>query len=444
MYSVSYYSLGCKVNLYECVSLINEFCKNGFVEKKFDEVCDCYIINTCTVTSMSDQKSRKIIRQAIKRNKDAIICVMGCFSQLNIDEVSKIEGVSIITGTSNRSKILSCVLEKLTTHDKTLVNLHNSYNEINDYEDLCITHYDNKTRGFVKIQDGCENFCSYCAIPLSRGKFRSRNKDSIIKEINLLTKNNMKEIVLTGINTGAYGKDLEPSYSFPKLLEDIILNVKGLGRIRISSIEATEVTEELLSVMKKYENHFCMHLHIPLQGGSDEILKNMNRKYDTKYYLDKINYIRSIFPLINITCDVMVGFDGETDELFNKSYEFIKSINYGEMHVFPYSPRKNTKAYIISQKCNFKNRVNDITKKFRVNELLKLNEENAIKYRNLFLDKNVTVLVEKIEDGICFGHTSNYLEVEFKKVNCKENDLVNVKITNISYPICKGSEINVF
>ena len=256
---VSFMSLGCKVNLYECVSVINSFKEKGFVEGSFDDVCDVYIINTCTVTQTSDSKSKKMIRQAIKRNPNAIVCVMGCFAQLNNEEVKKIEGINVLCGTSNRLKILPTVLEMMESGHKYFVDLTQSYNEICEFENLSIDHYDHKTRGFVKIQDGCENFCSYCAIPYSRGRFRSRDKESVIKEIETLSNNGMKEIVLTGINTGAYGLDL-PDTSFPKLLEEIVKSVKNLGRIRISSIEATEVTVELLEVMKKYPEHFCMHL----------------------------------------------------------------------------------------------------------------------------------------------------------------------------------------
>lgn len=438
---ISYMSLGCKVNLYESVAIINDFVNNGFELAEFDDVCEVYLINTCTVTQTSDSKSKKMIRQAIKRNKDAIICVMGCFAQLNSNDVCNIQGVNIVCGTSNRTLILPTVLKMLETNDRTLVNLTQSYNEICYYEDLSLDHYDHKTRGFVKIQDGCENFCSYCAIPYSRGRFRSRDSLSVIKEIQLLSDRGMKEIVLTGINTGAYGKDNNSSLSM--LLEDIIKNVSNLGRLRISSIEATEITIELLEVMKKYSNHFCMHLHIPVQGGSDEILKKMNRKYDIKYYRNKLALIRSYFPLINITADVMVGFNGETDELFAKAYDFIDSCKYGETHIFPYSPRPNTLAYLESKKIKFKDAVADYKKKTRVNDLLVLNEINGLEYRKNFIDKIVEVIVEKIENGFAFGHSSNYLEVKFKAIKAKENDLVNVIITKAGYPISEGVEKDV-
>ena len=441
--SISFMSLGCKVNLYESVSIINSFKDNGFVEKEFDDVCDVYLINTCTVTQTSDSKSKKMIRQAIKRNSHAIVCVMGCFAQLNNEEVKKIEGINVLCGTSNRHLILPTVLKMLETGNRDLVDLTQTYNEICEYENLTIDHYDHKTRGFVKIQDGCENFCAYCAIPYSRGRFRSRDEDSIIKEIATLSDHGMKEIVLTGINTGAYGKDLT-DLSFPRLLKDIVLNVKNLGRIRISSIEATEVTTELLDVMKEYQDHFCMHLHIPIQGGSDEIIKAMNRKYDLNYYKEKIALVRSYFPLINITADVMVGFNGETNELFNIAKKTIDELDYGEIHVFPYSMRQGTLAYNESKKINFKNRIDNSTKKVRVNEMLALNEIKALKYREKFLNKEVEVLIESVDNGMALGHSSNYLEVAIKTDTLKQNDLVKVVITKVGYPISEGEVLYVF
>ena len=438
--TIAYMSLGCKVNLYESVAIVNMFIENGFTLVDFSEVASIYIINTCTVTQTSDSKSKKMIRQAAKKNPKAIICVMGCYSQLNPSEALNIPNVNIVTGSSNRLDLYNKAMELFNSQDyDKKIQLTDEYKELNCFEELSVNCYHDKTRGFVKIQDGCENFCSYCTIPFSRGLFRSRDKYSIINEIQTLTNNGMKEIVLTGINTGAYGKDFS-DYNFPKLLTDICESVSNLGRLRISSIEATEVDDNLLNVMKKYEKHFCMHLHIPLQGGCDEILKKMNRKYDLAFYSKVIDNVRSYFPLINITADILIGFNGETDELFRKSFAFIESLNYGETHVFPYSPRPKTKAYLESKKINFKDQVDSISKKYRVNELLQLNERNALKYRKEFLGKEVEVIVEKIENGIAFGHSSNYLEVAFNAKSCKDNDLVNVIITEVGYPVLKGVE----
>lgn len=430
---ISYYSLGCKVNLYESEAIINRFIDNGFELVKFGEESDVCIINTCTVTQTSDSKSRKIIRQAVNYSPNAVICVMGCYSQLNSEEALSIDGVDIVTGTSNRLNIYDEVMKRLEKRiDK--VNLTQKYDEINCYENVSLTRFNDRTRGFVKVQDGCENFCSYCTIPFSRGKLRSRKATDIINEIQILTNSGMKEIVLTGINTGAYGKELS-DYSFADLLSDICLKVQNLGRIRISSIEATEVTDELLAVIKENKDHFCEHFHVPLQGGCDNTLKRMNRKYNMDYYFKKISKIKEVFPLVNITTDCLAGFNGETEEDFKDSLENIKKLGFGEMHVFPYSPRIRTAAYKLP------NLIDGVTKKFRVNELLKLNEINAIKYRELFLGQIVDCLVEKNNKGIAFGHSSNYLEISFEDLNVKENELVNVRITEVNYPICKGVRI---
>lgn len=430
---ISYYSLGCKVNLYESEAIINEFIDKGFTLGKFNEKCDVYLINTCSVTEVSDAKSRKIIRQAIKQNKDAIIVVMGCYAQLKPEDIKNIDGVDVLIGTSNRNKIYDLVT-KAINNKKTITCVDEILN-VKEYEELKINHFNDKTRGFIKIEDGCDNYCSYCTIPYARGHVRSRKKEDVISEIQALTDSGIKEIVLAGINTGHYGNDLS-DYDFSDLLDEICLKVNNLGKLRISSIEMTEITDKLLNVLKKNEKHFCNQLHIPLQGGCDNTLKRMHRKYNTQEYYEKIKLIRSYFPDINITTDVMTGFSGETVEDFNDSLQFIESIGYGEMHVFPYSRRPRTVAY------HFDNIVDPIEKKRRVGLLLDLNKKQAIKYRNLFLNKELEVLIEKEKNGYLYGHTSNYLEVLFKNIyNIKVNEYCNVKITDVAYPICKGEMI---
>lgn len=418
------------MNLYESEAIINQFLDNGFTLGKFNEICDVYIINTCSVTEVSDSKSRKIIRQAVKLNKDAVIVVMGCYAQLKPEDIEKIDGVDILIGTSNRDKVYSLVQELMQT--KKFINNVDNILEKKDYEELKINRFNDKTRGFIKIEDGCDNYCSYCTIPFARGHVRSRKKDDVISEIQRLTDSGIKEIVLAGINTGHYGKDLS-EYDFSDLLNEICESVENLGRLRISSIEMTEITPKLLNVMKKYQNHFCEHLHVPLQGGCDNTLKRMHRKYNSKEYFEKIELIRTYFPNINITTDVMTGFSGETVDDFNDSLVFIKSINYGEMHVFPYSRRPKTAAF------HFDNIVDPIEKKRRVNELLKLNTKKALEYRELFLNKIVNVLVEQEKNGYLIGHSSNYLEIKFENNGkVKVNDFCEVLITEIGYPVCKG------
>lgn len=426
---VSYYSLGCKVNLYESEAIVNEFIENGFELTNFDDICDIYIINTCTVTKTSDAKSKKIIRQAIKKNPNAVICVMGCYSQLHPDEVKQIEGVDVIVGTSNRIMLYPLAMSALEKKNPQV--LIQDALKTKNYEELKIKRFNNKTRGFIKIEDGCNNFCTYCAIPYARGPVRSRNHQDVIDEIKLLTEQGTKEIVLTGINTAAYGSDLK-DYTFAKLLEDIVKNVPNLGRIRISSIEATEITDELLSIIAENREKFCNHFHIPLQSGSDKILQKMARKYNLDYYRKKIQRIRQLFPGVNITTDVMVGFSGETNEDFNDIKNFINEIKFGEMHVFPYSKRPGTKAY------TYPDEVDEITKKVRVNELLLVNEQNALAYRQNFVGTVQEVIIEKIENGKAFGHTSNYMDIEFDALDSKVNDLVQVEIIEAGYPISIG------
>ena len=428
---ISYYSLGCKVNLYECESIVNKFIENGFTLGKFDEKCDVYLINTCSITEVSDAKSRKIIRQAIKQNKDAVVAVMGCYAQLKPEDIKKIPGVSVLIGTSNRDKIYDLIIDFL--NNKNPIYCVDEILNVREYEELKLKCINDKTRGFVKIEDGCDNYCSYCTIPYARGHVRSRDKNNIIEEIQILTNQGIKEIVLTGINTGHYGKELS-NYDFSDLLADICENVKGLGKLRISSIEMTEITLKLLNTIKKYNNHFCNQFHIPLQGGCDNTLIRMNRKYNCSQYLDKINLIRSYFENVNITTDYMAGFSGETDLDFEASLKFIEKVGFGEMHIFPYSRRPRTKAY------NFDGIVNPIVKKERVNKLLELNKQKALEYRNNFLNKEVEVLVEKEINGLLFGHTSNYLEVLFSG-NCQINEYARVMIKDVDYPICKGVEI---
>ena len=428
---ISYYSLGCKVNLYESEAIINQFLDKGFTLGKFDEVCDVYIINTCSITEVSDAKSRKIIRQAIKTNPNGVVAVMGCYAQLKPEDIEKIKGVDVLIGTHNREKMFDLIMEAL--NNKQSISCVDDVLEVKSYEELKISRFNDKTRGFIKIEDGCDNYCSYCTIPYARGHVRSRKKEDVIDEINRLTQDGVKEIVLAGINTGHYGHDLS-DYDFADLLKDICENVKGLGKLRISSIEMTEITKKLLDTMKQYNEHFCNQIHLPLQGGCDNTLRRMHRKYNTMEYKEKVDFIRSYFPDINITTDVIAGFAGETDEDFNDSLKFIDSIGFGEMHVFPYSRRPRTVAF------NYPDQISPDVKKERVKQLLELNKRKALEYRNNYLNKEVVVLVERKKNGLLCGHTSNYLEVAFTG-HSKDNEYANVLLTEINYPVCKGEEV---
>ena len=418
MPSVGILSLGCKVNTYESEYIRNILEKRGYEIKDFSDKCDIYIINTCTVTNTSDTKSSKMLRRARKENPDAIIVAMGCFIESNKD--NPIPGIDIVIGNRDKDKVPDLIDEYLKNKER-IIRLYKGRTDI--FEDMYITNFPGRTRAFVKIQDGCDNFCSYCIIPFVRGKCRSKDKDKVIEEITALVNNGYKEVVLTGIHTGSYGRDLD--ISFADLLNEII-KIKGLKRLRISSIEATELNEDVLDILRN-SNIIVDHLHIPLQAGSNEILKSMNRKYDLKYFEDKIAEIRSIRPDISITTDIIVGFPGETEELFKETLNTVKRINFSKVHVFPYSERKGTKSERLP------NKIPSNIKKDYVKRLIELSKDLEIEYASKFIGKELEILVEQTKDDFSYGHTSNYLNVKVKG-KLPHNELIKVKITSIDYP----------
>ena len=418
MPSVGILSLGCKVNTYESEYIRNILEKRGYEIKDFSDKCDIYIINTCTVTNTSDTKSSKMLRRARKENPDAIIVAMGCFIESNKD--NPIPGIDIVIGNRDKDKVPDLIDEYLKNKER-IIRLYKGRTDI--FEDMYITNFPGRTRAFVKIQDGCDNFCSYCIIPFVRGKCRSKDKEKVIEEITSLVNNGYKEVVLTGIHTGSYGRDLD--ISFADLLNEII-KIKGLKRLRISSIEATELNEDILNILKN-SNIIVDHLHIPLQAGSNEILKSMNRKYDLKYFEDKIAEIRSIRPDISITTDIIVGFPGETEELFKETLNTVKRINFSKVHVFPYSERKGTKSERLP------NKIPSNIKKDYVKRLIELSKELEIEYASKVIGKELEILVEQTKDDFSYGHTSNYLNVKVKGT-LPHNELIKVKITSVDYP----------
>ena len=422
MKSVGILTLGCKVNTYESEYLINILKEKGYEIKDFDDICDVYIINTCTVTNNSDVKSRKMIRQAINRNSEACVIAMGCFIAANKD--IEIPGLDILIGNKDKTKVPELIEEWFKNKEKRNLVYEE---ELTKFEDMYINNFPGRTRAFVKIQDGCENFCAYCIIPFVRGKCRSKEESKVIEEVKELVKNGYKEIVLTGIHTGSYGVDLDTS--FADLLEKLV-KIKGLERLRISSIEATELNEDVLNVIRN-SNIIVDHLHIPIQAGSNEILKLMNRKYDLDFFENKIKEIRSIRPNISVTTDIIVGFPGETEELFNKSIKTCKRINFSKLHVFPFSERAGTKAVELD------NKVSPEDKKKRTKKLLEISCELEISYMKNYLEKEVEVLIEEYKDGYSYGHTGNYLYVKINK-KLPHNEIVKVKIKEIKYPYCIG------
>lgn len=422
MKSIGILTLGCKVNTYESEYLINILKDKGYLIKDFDDICDVYIINTCTVTNNSDIKSRKMIRQAIKRNPEACVIAMGCFIAANKDV--EIPGLDILIGNKDKTKVPELIEEWFKNKEhRNLVYEE----ELTKFEDMYINNFPGRTRAFVKIQDGCENFCAYCIIPYVRGKCRSKEETKVVEEVKELVKNGYKEIVLTGIHTGSYGVDLDTS--FADLLEKLV-KIKGLERLRISSIETTELNENVLNVIRN-SKVIVDHLHIPIQAGSNEILKLMNRKYDLEFFENKIKEIRDIRPNISITTDIIVGFPGEDEKLFNKSIETCKRINFSKLHVFPFSERKGTKAVELD------NKVSPEDKKNRTKKLLELSRELETAYMNKYINNEVEVLIEEYKEGFSYGHTGNYLYVKINK-ELPHNEIVKVKIKDIKYPYCIG------
>ena len=421
---VSFYTLGCKVNLYESEVIMNMFKKKGYEIVDFDSPSDIVIINTCTVTNTSDKKSRNIIRQAVRNNPNSVIVVMGCYSQVRSEDIKSIPGVNIIIGNSNKSKVVDLVEEYIKNKEnKTIIdNIMKTC-----FETMELDKFETKTRAFVKIKDGCNNFCSYCIIPYSRGGIRSKEKEDVIREVNCLVNNGYKEVVLTGIHTGHYGKD-KYDYDFSDLLTELC-KIDGLLRIRISSIEITELDDKFMKVLQNKK--IVDHIHIPLQSGCDKILKLMNRKYDTNYFYNKIEKIRSIRPNISITTDLIVGFPNETDNDFNDTYEFIKKVNFTKVHVFPYSRRKGTPADLMN------NQVDESIKKLRVRKILELSKELEINYMTKFINKKLDILVETYEDGIITGHTSNYICVKTRGNESDINTIKSVLVKEIDYPNMK-------
>ena len=422
MSSVGILTLGCKVNTYESLFIENLLKKAGYEIKDFKEKCDIYIINTCTVTNTSDIKSKKMIRNAIHRNQDACIIAMGCFIEANKQYYE--DGVDILIGNKDKSKIVEFIQE-YEKKKETIKNLYENNQTI--FENMEIDSFPGRTRAFVKIQDGCENFCSYCIIPYVRGKCRSKKKETIIEEVKKLVENGYYEIVLTGIHTGSYGIDLD--ISFADLLKELV-KIKGLKRLRISSIETTELNDEVLKIIKE-SKIIVDHFHIPIQSGSDEILKAMNRKYDLNFYKKKIAEIRKIRPNCSITTDIIVGFPGETEELFQKSMKTCEEIGFAKLHVFPYSERKNTKAMELP------NHIEVNKKKEYARRMLELSKTLEIKEMKKNLGQKVEVLIEEKKEKESIGHTGNYLHVKIRK-EIPTNTFIEVTLKEIEYPYMIG------
>lgn len=413
-------TLGCKVNQYESEAVEEIFQARGYEKKENN--ADIYVINTCTVTNMSDRKSRQMISRARRDNPEAVIAVMGCYSQVKPEEVAAIEGVDVVLGSRNKEEVVDLcenVLQNKKAIDKVL-----SFSETKTIEELEISNQEAMTRAYMKIQDGCNMYCSYCLIPYARGNIASRDMDSIKEEAKRLAQNGYKEIVLTGIHVASYGKDLRNGTSLIDVIEEVA-KTEGIERIRLSSMEPRHITRDFLERMKA-TGKACDHFHLSLQSGSDDILRAMNRKYDTKIFKEKVNLIREVFPNAGLTTDIIVGFPTETEENHEETKDFVKDIKFAKTHLFKYSKRDGTKA------ASMKPEVDGNVKKVRLKELEAIEEVNRLNFLKNQIGKALSVLFESKSDmeGYKSGYSTNYLRVNVKD-DIGDNEIRNVLITEI-------------
>ena len=445
MKKVAFYTLGCKVNQYETNAMIEQFIKANYRIVGFEEVADIYVINTCTVTNMSDRKSRQVIRRAKQINPNSILVVTGCYAQVASKELEKIEEIDLIVGNTEKKDIVKIVEAHfdnkshlknvgVTAHSDSQINTENSSDSINnkinmtdinvqkEFVDFGTTTYTEKTRAVIKVQDGCNNFCSYCIIPYAKGRVRSRKLESIINEIASIAKKGIQEVVITGIHVASYGVDFDDSdIRLIDLLEKIN-EIEGIKRIRLGSLEPNIITDEFVERLKKLEK-ICNHFHLSLQSGCTETLKRMNRKYTTNDFEKVVKRLRNAFPSVALTTDIIVGFPGETDEEFNTTYEYLKKVKFYKMHVFKYSPRKGTRAASMPYQIDGK------IKEERSHKLIELSNKNEKEFLDKYINKEVEVLFEQEQNGYINGHTSNYMVVKIKEKNV-ENEILKVKILN--------------
>lgn len=419
------HTFGCKVNIYESEYVTNLLLENGYkmIDFNSEEDADIYIINTCTVTNEADKKDRKLIHSTRNNHKSSILIVMGCYSQLNPEDID----ADIIIGNKYKSDIINLINEFLKDHKKII-----RVKDITkiDFEDMYINRFLTHTRAFVKIQDGCNAFCAYCAIPYARGGIRSKDFDKVISEVTNLVNNGYKEIVLTGIHTGRYG--IEKHTNLEKLLRELV-KIPNIFRIRLSSIEINEITDGIIDLIKN-NNVMAKHLHIPLQSGSNKILKDMNRLYDTKYFINRVNEIREEIPDISITTDLIVGFPGETDELFKETIDTLNKIKFTKIHTFPYSRRSGTKADTMP------NQVDGNIKKCRVKEVLSLSDKYELAFYKQKIGNIYNGIIETRKDGKKIVITSNYIPVEVS-TNLENNQEVTIKLHTVNESEIKGEII---
>lgn len=413
-------TLGCKVNQYESEAMEQMFDSHGYQKVNDKEVADIFVINTCTVTGQAASKSRQAISKARRKNPNARIAVVGCYSQVSPEEVSSLDGVDVIVGTKNRAMVLD-LLEQAKEMNET-ISVVDNIKKNNEFDELDAPSDRDMTRAYLKIQEGCNMFCSYCIIPYARGPISSRKMENIVEETKRLASKGYKELILTGIHVESYGKDLKNDLRLIDVIENVA-KVEGIERIRLSSVEPRVISDEFLTRLKA-TNKACDHFHLSLQSGSDSILKLMNRKYTTKEYKEKCDLIRKYFENAGITTDIIVGFPGETDELFEETMNFVRGINFSKIHVFPFSAREGTPAY------KFPNQLDNKTKKKRASELSNLERQISEKFLDSFIGKELSVLIELESDDERYssGYSKNYLRVNVQKDYDLVNQIVKVKI----------------
>ena len=421
MKKVSFYTLGCKVNQYETNAMIQKFKEAGYeIVDMNNNLSDICVVNTCTVTNISDRKSRHELRKVKEKNKNAIIVATGCYAQVSKEELEEMPEIDIVLGNTEKKDIVKYVEEFINNKEKIVgiddIGLQKEFSEMGQ-----IT-YTEKTRAVIKIQDGCNQFCSYCIIPYARGRVRSRRPEEIIKEIKKIAQKGIKEVVITGIHISSYGRDFNNENGLIELLENLN-DIDGIQRIRLGSLEPKIITEEFVQRLTKLDK-MCHHFHLSLQSGCDETLKRMNRKYTTQEFREIVQRLRKYYDDVILTTDVIVGFPGETEEEFNKTFEFLKEIKFYKMHVFPYSKRKGTRA------AEMKEQVDGNIKEQRSRILITLSNENQKEYNVSLIGKKVEVLFEDKDGEYYKGHTQNYILVKYKTDEILDNTLRDVEITN--------------
>ncbi len=421
---VALYTLGCRVNSYESEAMAEKFIKEGYEVVSFDEFSDVYVINTCTVTNMGDKKSRQMIGRARRHNPEAIIAVVGCYSQIASDEIAQIEGVDVVLGSRNKGDIVYWV-NRAREESKQVVEVKDVLKN-NKFEQLAINEYQDKTRAFLKIQDGCNRFCSYCLIPFARGGVCSKEPEEILKEVKELSKNGFKEIILSGVHTASYGVDLEGNWDLVKILEEIN-KIEGIERIRIGSIDPTFFTEGVIERICNLEK-MCPHFHLSLQSGCDATIRRMNRKYTAQEYKDVVENLRKYMKDVSITTDIIVGFPGESNVEFEATYEFLKGIKLSKMHIFKYSKRTGTKA------AEMPFQVDGLIKEERSKKLIELNNALEVEFMEKFLGREMRVLYEEAISGkenTYVGYTENYIKVITESDENLEGKIVPTKLAAV-------------